>query len=593
MQLRDALTELRALLWRYRRALTIGFLLMFVNRLATFVLPSLSKIVVDQVIAHRRFELFMPVAAVGVAAVLVEVATALVSNRVLGVAGQRAVNELRKSLLVRVLSFPVSFFDNTTTGSLVSRIMSDTANVENLIGSGLVQFAGAILTAVIGFALLVRLNWPLTIGVTAILVLSAIWGTRTFSGLYATYNEYGEANAQATARLTETLGGIAMVKAHAAERHESLAFNATIEQLFDWARRGINGIAWLDAGTNLINGSLSLLLVVAGGWLVLRGQMTVGDLLVFIMLVALLAMPFLQIASIGSTVGKSIAALGRIHELDARPGEDADDALRAPIGHMAGDVTFDGVCYAYRPGELVLRCIDLNASAGSTVALVGPSGSGKSTLCRLLMAFDRPTVGRILIDGRDLSTVRLRDYRSRLGVVLQDNFLFDGTVRENIAFAAPSVDDAAIRAASRIAHCDEFITRFPAGYDTIVGERGVKLSGGQRQRVAIARAILADPRILILDEATSSLDSESEALIRDGLASLRAGRTTFVIAHRLSTIESADQILVLETGRIVERGTHAQLIGMSGRYRTLHDTQYATASPSRHTAISKAYDRAR
>ncbi|HSY82836.1 MAG TPA: ABC transporter ATP-binding protein [Gemmatimonadaceae bacterium] len=581
MHIHDALTELRGLVWRYRGALTIGLALLLANRLAAFVLPALSKVVVDQVIAHRRFGLLGPIAAAGVTAVLLEAATAFGSNRVLGIAGHRAVNELRTSLLVRVLSFPVSFFDNTTTGSLVSRIMADTALAENLFGSGLVQFVGAMVTALLGFALLLRLDWALTLIVTVILLASAVWGARAFTGLYSTFDEHGEAHARATARLTETLGGIAVVKAYAAERHASLAFTASIEQLFDWAKRGIAGVAWLDAGTNIINGSLNLLLVVVGGWFVLRGRMTLGDLLVFIMLVALLSTPFLQIASMGSTVGKSIAALGRIHELEMRPGEEADDAQRMPLEHVAGNVTFEGVCYAYTPGQLVLRYIDLEATVGTTVALVGPSGSGKSTLCRLLMAFDRPTMGRILVDGRDLTTIRLHDYRSRLGVVLQDNFLFDGTVRANIAFAAPLADDGQIRAASRIAHCDEFISRFPAGYDTVVGERGIKLSGGQRQRIAIARAILANPRILILDEATSSLDSESEALIRDGLAALRAGRTTFVIAHRLSTIESADQILVLDAGRVVEHGRHADLMTLSGRYRRLHDTQYGAANPSR------------
>jgi subfamily B ATP-binding cassette protein MsbA len=580
MRIRDALIEFRRLVWRYRRALAIGLTLTFINRAAAFALPSLSKFVVDEVITHQRFGLLGPIAAAGVAAVLLQATTTFASNRVLGVVGQRAVSDLRTGLLVRVLGFPVSFFDNTNTGMLVSSIMTDTSYVENLIGAGVVQFAGAVLTAVFGLGLLIRLNWPLTCIVTVILMCSALWGTRAFSTLYATFNDFGEATALATARLTETLGGIAIVKAYAAERHESRSFAAAIDRLFDHAKRGVSGVAWLDASMNLVNGSLSLLLIVVGGWLVMRSRMTLGDLLLFIMLVTVLSTPFVQIAAMGTSVGKAVAALGRIHDLEAQPDEETGDADRAPLPDVIGSVTFDGVCYEYTAGKPVLQYVDLEAPVGSTIALVGPSGSGKSTLCRLLMAFDRPTVGRILIDGRDLRTVRLRDYRSRLGVVLQDTFLFDGTVRDNIAFAASSVTEADVRAAGRIAHCDEFVSRLPAGYDTVVGERGVKLSGGQRQRIAIARAILANPRILILDEATSNLDSESEVLIRDGLSALRAGRTTFVIAHRLSTIESAEQILVFDAGRVIERGTHAELIAMSGRYRRLHDTQYARTGPS-------------
>jgi subfamily B ATP-binding cassette protein MsbA len=572
-RVQDALIELKALAWRFRAPLALGLALTIVNRLASFVLPAMSKVVVDRVIGRNELSLIAPIAGLCVLGIGAGAITTYFSYRVLGLAGQRAVTELRSELLLRVLALPVSYFDEAKIGAVVSRIMADTEHIENLIGTGMVTFASAILTAVIGCAALLYLNWRLTLVVLGVLIISAAWGTRAFAGLYGTFHAFTEANARTTARLTETLGGISVVKAYAAERHESGAFRTGLEHLYQSAKETITGVARLSAGTTLMNGATSLLLIVAGGYSVAHHVMTLGDLVAYVVMASLLATPLLQMSALGATFGKAIAALGRMHELRLERGEDHDEHLRMPLPRVTGEVRLERVSYAYRPGEPVIHDVELTAPAGATVALVGPSGSGKSTLCRLLLAFDQPSSGRILIDGHDLARVRLRDYRSSLGVVLQENFLFDGSVRDNIAFARPGASEADIKMASRIAHCDEFVTRLPNGFDTIVGERGVKLSGGQRQRIAIARAILADPRILILDEATSSLDSESETLIRDGLRALRVGRTTFVIAHRLSTIESADQILVLDGGRVVERGTHAELIALDRRYRRLHRAQ--------------------
>ncbi|MEX2325713.1 MAG: ABC transporter ATP-binding protein, partial [Gemmatimonadaceae bacterium] len=384
----------------------------------------------------------------------------------------------------------------------------------------------------------------------------------------------GELNADATGRLAESLGGIRIVKVYVAEEREERIFTEAVEKLFRNIARTITGTSAVGAGATVIVGAIGVLMIIVGGRAILGGTMTLGDFVMYIFFVGLVAAPLIQIASIGTQITEAFAGLDRIRELRQMASEQAEDSTREPLPEVSGEVAFENVSFAYVPGRPVLKDISFVAPAGFTTALVGPSGSGKSTLINLVMAFNRPDRGRVLVDGRDLASVRLLDYRSQLGVVLQDNFLFDGTIRENIAFSKPDATDEEIRAAGRIAHCDEFVEEFELKYDTIVGERGVKLSGGQRQRVAIARAIVADPRILILDEATSSLDSESEALIRDGLRSLRHGRTTFVIAHRLSTIESADQILVLDAGHLVERGTHAELIEMDGRYRQLYDKQY-------------------
>jgi ABC-type multidrug transport system fused ATPase/permease subunit len=418
------------------------------------------------------------------------------------------------------------------------------------------------------------LNWQLTLATLTALAIFGGGMAIAFKRLRPLFRERGRINAEVTGRLNETLGGIRIVKTYTAEKREELVFTKGVHRLFRNVAQSITGVSAITAFSTVVVGVIGMMMIVVGGRAVLAGTMTVGDFVVYVLFTGLMAAPVVQIASIGTQITEAFAGLDRIRELLQTPTEDQEDDRREPLGTVQGEVVFEDVSFEYNAGVPVLRHVSFRAPAGTTTALVGSSGSGKSTLISLVMAFNRPLSGRVLVDGRDLTTVRLRDYRRQLGVVLQDNFLFDGTIADNIRYGSPDATPEAIRAVAAIAHADEFIETFRDKYDTVVGERGVKLSGGQRQRVAIARAILANPRILVLDEATSSLDSESEALIQDGLRSLRQGRTTFVIAHRLSTIRGADQILVLEGGEIVERGTHDDLLALGGRYRTLYDKQY-------------------
>lgn len=569
-----AWAEARELIRQHRRSLSIGLALMLVNRLAGLVLPASSKYFIDDVVGRHRAPLLVPLAVAAAGAVIIQAITTYALSQIVSIAAQRAISDMRKNVQSHVLHLPVSYFDSTKTGVLISRIMTDAEGVRNLVGTGLIQLTGGLLTAVIGLGVLFYLNWRLT--AITIFVLLAFGGMMAvaFARLRPLFRDRSRINAEVTGRLAESLGGVRIVKVYVTEAREEQVFSEGIERLFDNVARTITGTSIVAAGATLIVGAIGVIMIIVGGHSILAGTMTAGGFVMYMLFIGLVAAPLVQIASIGTQITEAFAGLDRIHEIREMRTEDQDDADRAPLAEVEGAVEFDHVTFSYAPGVPVLRDVSFRAAAGSTTALVGSSGSGKSTLIGLVMAFNRPDSGTILVDGRDLASVRLRDFRSQLGVVLQDNFLFDGTIRENIAFARPDATDEEIRDVGRIAHCDEFIDRFADKYDTIVGERGVKLSGGQRQRVAIARAILADPRILLLDEATSSLDSESEAMIRDGLRSLRRGRTTFVIAHRLSTIESSDQILVLESGEIVERGTHAELVALHGRYRQLYDRQY-------------------
>jgi len=552
----------------------LGLVLLVANRLTGLVLPSSSKIVVDRVIGQHRTDLLVWIAVAVAGATLIQALTSFALSQVLGVAAQRAITDMRRSVQQYVLRLPTSYFDSTKTGVLISRVMNDAEGIRNLVGTGLVQLVGGLITALIALAVLFYLNWHLT--VLSIMVLGLFGGglAYAFTKLRPLFRERSKINAEVTGRLAETMGGIRIVKAYHAERAERLVFTRGVNKMFRNIAATMTGISAVGGFSALVIGMIGVIMILVGGHAVVAGTMTLGDLVMYLLFTGMMAAPVIQIASIGTQITEAFAGMDRIREVRSQVTEDAGDEARQPLGDVRGEVVFEDVTFAYKPGVNVLKHVSFRAPAGSTTALVGSSGSGKSTLIGLVMAFNRPASGRVVVDGRDLASVPLGDYRTQLGVVLQDNFLFDGTISENIRFARPHASAAEVQAVARIAHCDEFIREFEHGYDTVVGERGVKLSGGQRQRVAIARAILADPRILILDEATSSLDSESEALIQDGLRSLRRGRTTFVIAHRLSTIQSADQILVLEGGEIVERGTHHELLAAGGRYRQLYDKQY-------------------
>jgi subfamily B ATP-binding cassette protein MsbA len=570
----SAWADARELVWAHRRRLALGAVLMLVNQAMGLVLPASTKYLIDVVIVKGRTDLLWKIALATGSATVLQAVTSFSLSQVLGVAAQRAITDMRKRVQARIARLPVNYFDSTQTGKLISRIMNDAEGIRNLVGTGLVQLSGSFITAAVALCILSWLNWRLTL--ITIIVLGVFGGALAyaFTRLRPLFRERGEITAALTGRLAESLGGIRIVKAYTAERREALTFARGAHKLFRNIAKSVTGVSATSAFSSLVVGAVGVVIILVGGHSVVTGQMTIGDLFMYVLFTGMMALPLIQFASIGTQITEAFAGLERIREVMSMSTEDEQDAVRTPLPEVEGEIEFDNVSFAYNPGVPVLTNISFRAPAGSTTALVGSSGSGKSTLISLVMNFNQPLSGSIKIDGKELQTLRLRDFRSYLGVVMQDNFLFDGTVAENISFSNPHATFEQIQTVSRIAHCEEFIEKFEQKYETIVGERGVKLSGGQRQRIAIARAILADPKLLILDEATSSLDSESEALIQDGLRSLRRGRTTFVIAHRLSTIRSADQILVLEEGEIVERGTHDELLAANGRYKQLYDKQY-------------------
>jgi subfamily B ATP-binding cassette protein MsbA len=566
--------EARELVWIHRRRLTIGLSLMLVSRLASMVAPLAPQFLIDEVVGNERFDLLTPIALAVVGATAVQAITSFALSQILGRAAQRSITEMRRDVQRHVGRLPVAFFDQTKTGALLSRVMTDAEGIRNLVGSGLVEVAGGLLTAALAIGILFYLSVKLTIITIAVLSLFGLVLLYAFKTLRPLFRERSKINAEVSGRLTESFSGIRVVKAYRAERREALVFSKGAHRLYRNVAKTMTGFAGVSAFSTLLLGIVGVAIMWIGSNEVLAGRMTLGSFFSFTLYLGMLVGPVVQMVSIGSQITEAFAGLERIREIRDESREDEGDAALEPLPRIVGHVEFDDVSFEYEEGVPVLKNVSLAARPGTSTALVGPSGAGKSTLIGLVAAFYRPTSGVIRVDGRDLSHVRLADYRAQLGVVFQENFLFDGTVMENIAYARPDASREDVLQAARIARCDEFVRELPDGYDTIVGERGVKLSGGQRQRVAIARAVLADPRILILDEATSSLDSESEAAIQEGLGELMKGRTTFVIAHRLSTIRNADAILVLEGGRIVERGSHRDLLARGGRYFDLYTRQH-------------------
>ena len=578
LSLKQIWPDVWALLKPRWRMLSVGVVLIAINRAAGLVLPASTKYFIDDVISAERFDLIGPLVLAILAATGVQGITDFGLTHLLSKSAQRLIAELRRKVQQHVGRLPVNYYDANKTGALVSRIMSDVEGVRNLVGTGLVQVIGGILSAVAALVVLLTISATLTGAAVAVVLVFVVVLYYAFTTLRPIFRERGKIRAEVTGRLNESLSGVRVIKGYHAEEREAGVFSKGVERLLDNVLKTLTGTALLSLSATMLLGMVGAVVMYLGTNQIAAGAMTVGDLLMFTAFIAFLVGPIFQMVNIGTQVTEALAGLERTRELLNERPEDEDPLRQASLGAIRGEIRFENVDFAYEAGKAVLDDVSFDVQPGTVTALVGPSGSGKSTIIGLIAAFHSPGSGRVLVDGVDLSTVRLADYRTQLGVVLQESFLFDGSIEENVGFGRPGASKDEVAAACRIARVDEFAERFEEKYDTIVGERGVKLSGGQRQRVSIARAILADPRILILDEATSSLDSESEQLIQQGLAYLMQGRTTFVIAHRLSTIRKADQILVIEDGRVAERGTHETLYEARGRYFDLYTKQHGLES---------------
>jgi subfamily B ATP-binding cassette protein MsbA len=568
--------QIKALVGPRKGLLVIGLALMGVNRVAGLAMPYLSKRLLDKALnpAHPDpHELFRIIGIVG-AATLIQALTSFSLTQLLSKAGQRLIAELRRQVQRHVGLLSVAYYDENRTGTLVARIMSDVEGVRNLVGTGLVEFVGGLVTAGLVFFYLLHRSVPVTLTVFAVVGIFVVVLQYAFKTIRPIFRERGKINAEVTGRLTESLGGVRVIKGYHAEEREATVFSAGVERLLQNVMKSLTMTSVLSSASAIVLGLVSALVMWLGGTSVLHGHWTVGDYFQYNISLAFMIAPVFQVVNIGTQLTEAFAGLDRTSEIMAELEENQIPGRSTKIPPIEGNVRFENVEFAYEVDKPVLHGIDFTAQSGSVTALVGSSGSGKSTIISLVCAFHTPSTGRVLVDGVDLAHVDLNTFRSQLGVVLQDSFLFDGSIRENIMFSRPEATEEQFLFACRTARVDEFAERFPDRYDTIVGERGVKLSGGQRQRLSIARALLAEPRILILDEATSSLDSESEAMIQTGLNQLMQNRTTFVIAHRLSTIRRADQILVVEQGKIVERGNHAELFALGGRYYDLYTRQH-------------------
>ncbi|MGA9061008.1 MAG: ABC transporter ATP-binding protein [Terracidiphilus sp.] len=575
-KLKKVWPEIWALVLPRKGLILVGLVLMAVNRLAGLALPYTSRPLLDRVLSplHPHPELLPRIIAIVFTAMVVQAITSYSLTQLLSVAGQRLIAEMRRKVQRHVGLLPVAYYDENRTGTLVARIMTDVEGVRNLVGTGLVEFLGGMLTAVMVFFYLFYLSPKVTLTVFSVLgvfVFVLRYGLKTIRPIF---RERGKINAEVTGRLTESLGGVRVIKGYHAEEREAGVFSAGVEQLLRNVMKTLTMTSVLSSASTTMLGLVSSLVMWLGGHDVLSRTWTVGTYFQYNMFLAFMIAPVFQVVNIGTQLAEAIAGLDRTREIMDELEENKSPGRTVKMPPIEGAVRFEHVEFAYTTEKPVLHDVSFKAEPGTVTALVGSSGSGKSTIISLVCAFHTPVSGRVLVDGIDLATVDLDTYRSQLGVVLQESFLFDGTIRENVMFSRPEASEELFLSACRTACVDEFAERFPEGYETIVGERGVKLSGGQRQRLSIARALLAEPRILILDEATSSLDSESEAMIQSGLAELMRGRTTFVIAHRLSTIRRADQILVVEQGRVVERGNHTALFALGGRYYDLYTRQH-------------------